>query len=401
MNNYKSKKKRNSPVTGRRRNNRPSGRKKNQKSSVLDPNQLMRKSAATPKPEKFRAAQSFAQMPLEEKLKSNILSKGYEWPTEIQQESLQPLLDGKNMVGVASTGTGKTAAFLIPLVNRLMTSRNPFSTLIVVPTRELALQVEEEFRGLTRGMNFQSACFIGGTNVGQDIKKLRRLNHFIIGTPGRLLDMADRGALRLQEISVLILDEFDRMLDMGFINDIQKMVKAIGNREQTMLFSATMDPSQKGLIRDLVYDPLVIKVNNGSDASANVEQHILRVHEGEDKFEKLLDLISEDSFERVIVFAETKRMVDKLSKKLNRAGVNASHIHGDKTQNFRIRAINRFKNGTSRVLVATDVAARGIDIDHVSHVINYQLPRTMDSYVHRIGRTGRAGNVGMAYTFVE
>jgi len=400
MNNYRTKKKKHSPAAGRRRNDRPSGRKKSQKVSALDPSQLIKKSTA-PKPEQFKATFKFEQLPIDQKLKNNLLAKGYEWPTEIQQASLEPLSQGKNLVGVASTGTGKTAAFLIPLVDRLLKTDRPFTTLIVVPTRELALQVEEEFRSMTKGMSFYSSCFIGGTNVGQDIKKLRRLNHFIIGTPGRLLDMADRGALRLQDISVLILDEFDRMLDMGFINDIQKMVKAIGKRDQTMLFSATMDPSQKGLIRDLVYDPLVIKVNNGSDASANVEQHILRVNEGEDKFQKLLELISEDSFERVILFAETKRMVDKLSKKLNQSGVNASHIHGDKSQNFRIRSINRFKNGTSRVLVATDVAARGIDIDHVSHVINYQLPRTMDSYVHRIGRTGRAGNIGMAYTFVE
>ena len=384
----------------RRKKRRSGPANASKKEATLDPSSLMQKNEGSVK-EKFVAAKRFAELPLSHKLKVNIHSKGYEWPTEIQQDSLDLLLEGRDLIGIASTGTGKTAAFLIPLVEQLLTGPSEFTTLIVVPTRELALQVEQELRDLTRGMNFYSSCFIGGTNVERDVEKLRRRNHFIIGTPGRLLDMADRGALKLGGISVLILDEFDRMLDMGFIQDIRKMVRAIGNRKQTMLFSATIDPAQKELIREIVKDPHVIKVHNGTDASSSVKQHIVNVEEGANKFEMLVDLISDESFSRVIVFAETKRMVDKLSKRLNRSGVEASHIHGDKTQNFRNRAIKRFKDGTSRVLVATDVAARGIDIDDVSHVINYQLPKTRDSYVHRIGRTGRAGKEGIAYTFVD
>ncbi len=383
----------------RRRDSRSRGPRGGKKVSSIDPNQLI-KQAVYEEPKVFKASKTYNELDLNDQLKANLSRKGYTQPTEIQEASLEALLQMRNMVGVASTGTGKTGAFLIPLVERLMTDNNSFTTLIVVPTRELALQVEEEFKSLTKGMSLYSSCFIGGTNVDRDVAKLRRKNHFIIGTPGRLLDMASRGALRLKDISVLILDEFDRMLDMGFVHDIKRIVAAMGRREQTMLFSATMDPSQKGLIQELVNDPLIIKVSTGTSASSSVEQRILKVKEGEDKFQLLMDLISGDSFEKVIVFAETKRLVDRLSKKLNRSGVSTSYIHGDKTQNFRNRAISQFKNGSSRILVATDVAARGIDIDNVSHVINYQLPMTMDSYVHRIGRTGRAGNKGMAYTFV-
>jgi ATP-dependent RNA helicase RhlE len=302
---------------------------------------------------------------------------------------------------VASTGTGKTAAFLIPLIERLLTGNKEFTSLVVVPTRELAIQVTEEFKSLTKHMGFSSACFIGGTSVEKDIQKLRKFNHLIIGTPGRLLDMAERNALRMNDISVLVLDEFDRMLDMGFVNDIRKMVRMIGRREQTLLFSATMDPGQKDIIREIIGTPELIKVSSGSEPSTNVEQHLVRIREDENKFEVLVDMVNDDSFEKVIIFAETKRMVDKLSKKLNRSGIKASHIHGDKSQNYRNRAIRRFREGTCQILVATDVAARGIDIAEVSHVINYQVPRTKDSYVHRIGRTGRAGNSGMAYTFVD
>jgi len=382
---------------GRRRNNQSSSRRKT--GAALDPNNLIQKNGKNGE-KKFIASRKFSDMSLDNRLKDNILLKGYEWPTEIQEASIEPLLNGRDLIGVASTGTGKTAAFLIPLIQRLATSAD-FATLIVVPTRELAIQVEAELRDLTRGMPYKSACFIGGTNVDKDVQKLRRFNQFIIGTPGRLLDMTDRGALRMKDISVLILDEFDRMLDMGFIQDIRRIVDAMGSREQTMLFSATMDPSQKDLVRKLTRDPLYVKISNGSDASSTVDQHLIYVKEDDNKFEVLVNMISEDSFEKVIIFAETKRLVDKLSKRLNRSGVLTSHIHGDKSQNYRNRAIKRFRNGASRVLVATDVAARGIDIEDVSHVINYQMPRSRDSYVHRIGRTGRAGKTGIAYTFVD
>ena len=382
------------PFRSKRRN---SGKKQ---AKSLDPNSLLVGKKDQIKNE-FLPRQRFSELTLHPDLKANLAARGYEWPTEIQESSLQALLECRDIVGVASTGTGKTAAFLIPLIERLLSSDKEFTSLIVVPTRELALQVADEFNHLTRDMGFRAACFIGGTNVDKDIQKLRRFNHFLIGTPGRLLDMTDRGALKMKDVSVLILDEFDRMLDMGFVNDIQRIVDAIGRRDQTMLFSATMDKSQKNLVRSLTNNPIEVKISSGTEASTNVDQHLIYLKGEEDKYEVLVGMIGEDSFEKVIIFAETKRMVDKLSKKLNRSGVNASHIHGDKSQNYRNRAIKRFKNGGSQVLVATDVAARGIDIADVSHVINYQMPTSKDSYIHRIGRTGRAGKSGIAYTFVD
>ena len=369
--------------------------------SSIDPQSLIQK--ATQESEaKPASSGSFKDFKLNHQLSTNIEKKGYTNPTEIQSRSFKALIEGRDLIGVANTGTGKTGAFLIPLIERLMQNqKDPFTTLVVVPTRELALQVESEFKSLTHGMKLFVSCFIGGTSMGKDLAKARRGSHVIVGTPGRLLDLANRGAIRFQDISVLVLDEFDRMLDMGFVNDIKKMVSRMQRREQTLLFSATIDPKQRSLINTLVQNPLEIKVSRGTKATNTVEQDISKVGPKEDKFELLLDLINNHSFEKVILFAETKRLVDRLSKKLSKSGIPSGMIHGDKSQNYRNRAIEQFKSGSTRVLVATDVAARGIDIQNVTHVINYQLPMTMDSYRHRRGRTGRAGNKGMAYTFVN
>lgn len=382
-----------------RQNNRRNSKPKAKGVSSLDPRMLIR-SARPQEADEFKPACPFSQMDLQPALLRNLAQKGYKDPTAIQEASIAPLLAGRNLVGVANTGTGKTGAFLIPLIEQYLTGKEHFTSLVVVPTRELALQVEEEFKSLVQGMQLYSSCFIGGTSVGQDLAKLRRRNDLIVGTPGRLMDLSNRGALRLDKFSVLILDEFDRMLDMGFVHEIKRMVAMMRNRRQTMLFSATVDPGQKDLIRQMVDNPVEVKVSTGSTASDTIEQQVIHVGPNEDKFELLMNLISEPDFNKVLVFAETKRMVDKVSKKLSKSGVPTGLIHGNKSQNFRNRAITQFKKGSIRVLVATDVAARGIDIDDISHVINYQLPMTMDSYVHRIGRTGRAGKRGMAYTFV-
>ena len=304
-------------------------------------------------------------------------------------------------MGIANTGTGKTAAFLIPIIERLLQNSKPFTSLVVVPTRELALQIKEEFISLTKGMGLYAACFIGGTNLGRDIDQLKRRNHIFIGTPGRLLDLSQRRALRLQEISVLVLDEFDRMLDMGFIDDIQKMVHLMHNRRQTMLFSASVDKMQGSIINQMVQNPVEVKVSSGNSTSDQVEQDIIKVPRGSDKFEMLRNLMDDEQFQKVLIFAETKRLVDRVNKKLNQSGIRSDHIHGDKTQNYRIKALEKFKRGNVQVLVATDVAARGIDVSNVTHVINYQLPMSFNSYLHRIGRTGRANNIGKALTFVD
>jgi ATP-dependent RNA helicase RhlE len=370
------------------------------KESTLDPRLFVKKAQPSGQ-EGFRTEKTFADLGLTAKLLQNILAKGYQTLTNIQEQSIQPLLQGRDMMAISKTGSGKTAAFLIPIIEHALKDPRNYTALVVTPTRELALQIEEEFKSLTLGMQLYSATFIGGTNINSDHQKLQRKLQVIVGTPGRLLDLSDRRELDLRKVNTLVLDEFDRMLDMGFVLDVNKLVNRIGTRDQTLLFSATLEPGQKKLIDGLLSNPLEVKVSGGGSTNENIEQQTIRVPEGQDKFDVLADLFANPELEKVILFTETKRLADRLAKKLVQAGINAGQIHGDKSQNFRNRMIDEFKSGDIRVLVATDVAARGIDVADVSHVINYQLPMTMDAYIHRIGRTGRAGKVGHAITFVN
>ncbi len=367
--------------------------------SQINPKLLVKKSKSITI-EPYVSARKYEEINLHKDLLNNIANKGYQSPSEIQDKCLDQLIKGKNLVGIAATGTGKTGAFLIPIIQQMMTRAN-VSSLVVVPTRELAQQVQAEFKSLTKRTKLNSACFIGGTSVSKDISLAKRKNDLIVGTPGRLNDLIDRKALRIDNISVLVLDEFDRMLDMGFVRDIQKLVSGMKRRQQTMLFSATLDSSQEKLISQIAGAAIRVNVTNGLKSSDNVDQNIIRVKNNENKFDVLVDLVKESSFEKVLLFAETKRGVDKLSKQLKNSGMKSDVIHGNKSQNYRTKAIELFKTGKIKILVATDVAARGIDIKGVTHVINYQLPQTMDSYIHRIGRTGRAAATGVAYTFVN
>ncbi len=380
--------------------NKYKSRQTNKKAvSEINPELLVKKATQST----FKAyvpERNYTQLNLHALLSTNIAQKGYINPTEIQEKSIDELIAGKNVIGIAATGTGKTGAFLIPIIQQILVGEKT-TGLVVVPTRELAEQVKEEFDSLTKGTGLSSACFIGGTSVGKDLSIARRKINLIVGTPGRLNDLMDRKALKINATQVLVLDEFDRMLDMGFIKDIQKIVSTMSNREQTMLFSATIDSKQERLIQEIIENPLRINVSSGTKSSDNVDQNIIRVGKDENKFDLLFNLVNEASFEKVILFAETKRTVDKLSQQLMKLGIKTDVIHGDKTQSYRSRAIKLFKLGKTKVLVATDVAARGIDIKGVTHVINYQLPQTMDSYIHRIGRTGRAETTGTAYTFVN
>ncbi len=351
--------------------------------------------------EPYHTERSFADMPLHPQLKAAIAKKGFEKPTEIQDKTLETLLEGRDLLGIARTGTGKTGAFLIPIIHRLLESGRNFQTLVMAPTRELAVQIEEEFRSLSKGLNLHSACFIGGTNINRDMQNLKRKSHLVVGTPGRLLDLSNRRALYFQDFEVLVLDEFDRMLDMGFAQDVRKITAAMSKRKHTLLFSATLDRQQQPFIDQLLSNPVEVKVSSGEATGEHIEQEIIRLDEGQDKFSTLLQMVQQPDFEKVLVFAETKRWVNRVSKKLNQAGIRADEIHGNKTQNYRQKALDKFKNGKIQILVATDVAARGLDVSDVTHVINYQLPSSMDSYIHRIGRTGRAGKKGKAYTFVN
>ena len=370
----------------------------NRPTSEINPDWLV-KQATRKKTVAYTATQSFADFNLHEKLNINIKAKGYSNPTEIQERTFNHLVSGQNMIGIAATGTGKTGAFLIPIIQQML-GRN-VTALVVVPTRELAQQVEEEFRSLTRKTGLNSVCFIGGTNVNKDLQLAKRKWNLIVGTPGRLNDLTDRMALRMDKTPILVLDEFDRMLDMGFVRDIQKIVGQMKRREQTLLFSATKDASQEKLINQIVTNPVRINISSGVKSSDNVDQSIIKVESHQNKFEVLLELVKKPSFDKVILFAETKRAVNKLSQQLVKSGIASDVIHGNKSQSYRTNAISQFKKGKVKILVATDVASRGIDIKGVTHVINYQIPQTMDSYIHRIGRTGRAEAVGAAYTFVN
>lgn len=380
-------------------NRRPQARKGGRKPSTLNPDLLERKATAVEIKE-YRSERSISELPIHHRIKTNLSEKGFERPTEIQDRTLEALLDGKDLLGIAQTGTGKTGAFLIPIIDQLLHDDRRSYALILVPTRELAVQVEDEFKSMSAGLKLYSACFIGGTNINRDLYELRRKSHIVIATPGRLLDLVNRGAMDLRHFHTLVLDEFDRMLDMGFVHDVKRIINGMQRRQHSLLFSATLDTAQRSLINEILTDQVTVKVSSGQSTSDNVDQEVIRLKDGQDKFVILLKLLEDEAAERVLLFEETKHKVKRLCAKLNKSGISAAEIHGNKSQNARQDALESFKKGKVRVLVATDVAARGIDVADVSHVINYQVPQTMDSYIHRIGRTGRAGKPGKAYTFV-
>jgi ATP-dependent RNA helicase RhlE len=343
--------------------------------------------------------QSFAKMEIHPELQSRIERKGYINSTEIQDKTFKIIMDGLSVMGIANTGTGKTGAFLIPILNKILSEKKSAKTIILVPTRELAEQVEQELKSLTKGLKVFSSVFIGGTSVRKDLDKLRRPNDVVIGTPGRINDLIDRRALKLFDFSKIVLDEFDTMLDMGFLQDVTKVIDQMHKRDQTILFSATENSKQQNIINDIIDDYQKVSVSSGEANTDNIYQEILKTRGDDDKFNILADLLEKEEFEKVLIFLETKRQVSKLFMRLKQYGIRIDEIHGDKTQMYRSKAVRKFKSGAIKVLVATDVASRGIDIDNVTHVINYEIPSSRESYIHRIGRTGRAGKSGNAITF--
>jgi len=372
----------------------------------IDVSRFINKAVITEKVENFIPDHAFSDFHIEEKLKKNIETKGYTTPTPIQDKSIPHILRGSDLVGIANTGTGKTAAFLIPLINKVLVSREnkePVPTnariLIVVPTRELAQQIETEFKGFTTGLNMYAVSCIGGASMGFQISSLRRAHSFIIGTPGRLRDLIDQKIIDLNKYSTVVLDEADRMLDMGFIEDIKYMVSKMPANRHTLFFSATMSSEIKALIKDFLREPVMISVKT-SETSSQVEQDIVRIPPGKNKIDVLHDLLIQPGFDKVLIFGRTKHGVERLAKELKTLGFKAESIHGNKTQGQRQKALSLFKESHANILVATDVAARGLDIAGVSYVINFEVPGTYDDYVHRIGRTGRAGKKGKALTFI-
>lgn len=348
--------------------------------------------------ENFIPKHTFSDFMICEPLKENIRNKGYIQPTPIQDEAIEPILGFKDVIGLANTGTGKTAAFLIPLINKAYFDRSQ-KVLVIVPTRELAVQIEEECRAFTKGLRVFSVLLIGGVGMMHQIRGLQRDHDIVIATPGRLRDLERKGKIQLRKYNNIVLDEVDRMMDMGFINDVKSIIASLPEKRQSLFFSATMPEEIKSLASSFLQNPFLISVKSQDTAKA-VEQDVVRLN-GKQKPDVLSELLSQNGFDKVLVFGRTKWGMEKLARILESRGFRVAAIHGNKNQNQRQRALNEFKNGQIRVLLATDVASRGLDIHNVTHVINYDEPGSYDDYIHRIGRTGRAGKAGVALTLIS
>ena len=342
---------------------------------------------------------SFNDFALCQPIHNNLKYRNYVTPTPIQDQAILPIMEGKDLIGLANTGTGKTAAFLLPLIHKVHNDPTQ-KVLIIAPTRELAQQIEDEFRLFAFGMKIFSVTCVGGMPMYKQVNSLRRNPNFVIGTPGRLIDHGKRGNIRFAQFNNVVIDEIDRMLDMGFIEDITTMLDQVAIERQSLFFSATMPDKIRSLIGRFAHNPVTVEVKSGETAQ-NVEQDVIRIIDKSKKFEQLHSLLNQGGFDKVLIFNETKRDVERLTNELIASGFKADSIHGNKSQSQRTRALKSFKDGYTNILVATDVAARGLDIKEVTHVINYCAPQTYDDYIHRIGRTGRGDCKGKALTFVE
>ena len=364
-----------------------------------DVSKFINKSSIVEQEEIFKPIHNFADFPFVDELKRNVSRKGYILPTPIQDKAIPHVMAGRDVVGIANTGTGKTATFLLPLLDKV--KRDPSkNVLIMVPTRELACQIQNEFTAFSFGLGIFSAVCVGGASIVNQKKTLRYKNNFIIGTPGRLKDLIEQKCIRLSEFSTVVLDEADRMLDMGFINDVKAMIAQMPQERQTLFFSATTTSEINGLISQFLKNPVMVSVKT-RDTSKSIDQDVVRIGRNEDKTQKLSDLLHTDGFSKVLVFGKTKHGVERLAKSLITFGHSSESIHGNKNFNKRQQALKQFKENKVKILVATDVAARGLDIADVSHVINFDLPATYEDYIHRIGRTGRGGKKGKALTFIQ
>jgi superfamily II DNA/RNA helicase len=372
-------------------------RKRSGHSQFSDVSKFINKAVPSTETKPYQAVNSFADFAVDERLKKNVLNAKYSQPTPIQDQAIPHVLKGRDIVGIANTGTGKTAAFIIPLLNKVLKDRKQ-KVIIVAPTRELAIQIDQELIKFASGLHVFSVCTVGGMPIYRQIKELRRSHNFVIGTPGRLKDLIKRNCLRLDNFQSIVLDEADRMLDMGFIDDMRFLMSSMPKNRQTLFFSATLSGDIKRIINDFLNDPISISVKTG-DTARSVDQDVVYVKNGA-KIDLLHGLLSKPEFDKVLIFGRTKIGVEKLSETLSGRGHKVKSIHGNKNHGQRQHALKLFKNNDVGVLVATDVAARGLDIPNVSHVINYELPSTYEDYIHRIGRTGRAGKTGKALTFV-
>ncbi len=370
------------------------------KSTSIDPNRFVNKAIAPAEEVPFVPTHTFADFGFNQGLADNVSRHGYQTPTPIQDGAIPYVLEGRDLIGLANTGTGKTAAFLLPTIQRMMNGQ-AHRCLILVPTRELAMQIEDEFRMFAKNLKMYSTLVVGGASAQRQMELLRRRPQFIISTPGRLKDLLENYGVKLNEFDVLVLDEADRMLDMGFIRDIRAIMSHIPAQRQTLFLSATITPDISQLIETILNDPATVSVRRGETAE-HIEQDVVRVHGGKEaKEEKLVELLGDPEFKKVLIFGQTKWGVQRLADRLSKRGLKVVAIHGNKSQPQRQKALADFKAERVQALIATDVAARGLDIPNVSHVINFDPPAVYEDYVHRIGRTGRAGNRGKALTFVS
>ncbi len=379
-------------------NNRPRANRSGGRKQSIDPKRFI-KPASLITSSDYESISTFNEFEIHEILKQNIASKGYTSPSHIQDMSIPIGLVGKDVIGIANTGTGKTAAFAIPLLNKIISQKGS-RAIIIAPTRELALQIESEIRQFAKGTGLFGTLLIGGMPIVKQIRDLRDKPEIVIGTPGRIKDHVKRGGLHLSTFNIVVLDEVDRMVDMGFINDIRFLLGELPQKRQSLFFSATLDSQLRSLIESFMIDPVMISVKTG-ETSDNVEQNVVYFSHPSDKIDKLHDILNKQDVLKVLIFSETKRNVEKLSNGLVERGFKADALHGDKSQSQRQRALRSFRDNQVNILVATDVAARGIDVSDITHVINFDVPNTYDDYIHRIGRAGRGDNTGFALTFVE
>lgn len=372
---------------------------KRERKTFRDESKYVNRISSFEQEEEYVPKNKFSNFNFERELQSNIEAKGYELPTPIQDQSIPFITSGRDVLGIANTGTGKTAAFLLPLINKMLKDRSQ-KVLILAPTRELAVQIDDEFRSFTRGMGLYSVVCIGGASINVQMQNLRRRYNVVIATPGRLRDLLDQRSLSLSQIQNVVLDEVDQMFDMGFVKEIQYILSLLPKERQSLFFSATISKELDELVRSHMQQPVKVSLKK-RDTASTVDQDVVRVARGSEKIDTLHDLLIQEEYSKVLIFGRTKHGVDRLSRVLFQRGFKVDCIHGDKSQNARQQALTKFKQHRVNILVATDVAARGLDIPDVSHVINYELPETYEDYIHRIGRTGRANKLGKALTFME
>ena len=368
------------------------------KKDYIDEKLFINKEAGVSEAIDYTAKNKFTDFGIAPTLSANLTAKGLENPSPIQDQAIPVVLEGKDVIGIASTGTGKTAAFLIPLINKLVADKD-HKIMILTPTRELALQVEQEFIAFTRGMKLFSVSCVGGSPIMRQIKELELGVNAVIGTPGRVKDLIERGKIKMNFFESIVLDEADRMLDMGFIDDMRFILKEMPKTKQGLFFSATFSPEIKKLCNDFLNNPVTVSIKS-RDTASSVMQDVVRVNGDAEKIDALHEILNNPAYTKVLIFREMKRHVDNLASELQKRGFNALGLHGDMHNRERERAVKSLASGRVQVLIATDVAARGLDINDISLVVNYDLPNNYETYVHRIGRTGRGTKLGHALTFV-